>query len=297
MLRTPDFFLVGAPKCGTTALNDYLAAHPDIFMCPRKEAHHFCADWSPSYLADRQAYLNLFAAARQEKRLGEASVWHLYAPHAAAAIRDFCPQAQIIIMLRNPLEVIYALHAHRLYIASEDIADFADALDAEEFRKQGARLPLWPYPIAGLFYRDVARYADRVNHYFETFGRENVRVIIYDDFRADTARVFRETCDWLGVATDGQPDFRVVNASKRNRSRLLRYWLDNPPAPLRRLVSPFLSKEARHNVLHSLRRLNTQHAPRPPLPDELRRALQREFRPDVERLGELLGRDLTHWNE
>lgn len=294
-MRTPDFFLVGAPKCGTTALHDYLAAHPQIFMCPRKESHHFCAAWSPSYLAGRDEYLALFAGAERERRVGEASVWYLYAPDAPAAIREFCPAAQVIIMLRNPLEMIHALHAHRLFIASEDIKDFAAALAAEPRRKQKQSLPEWPYPIPGLFYRDVARYTARVERYFETFGRDNVRVIIYDDFRAKTAGVYRDTCAWLNVDESFTPDFRVVNAAKRIRSYKLRSLIDNPPATLRRLGGPLVPRLVRHGILHKLRRLNTQHTPRQPIEPDLRRTLQREFRPDVERLSELLGRDLTHW--
>ena len=295
-MRKPDFFLVGAPKCGTTALNDYLAAHPDIFMCPRKESHHFCAAWSPGYLAERAAYLQLFAGARTEKRVGEASVWYLYAPQTAVALHEFCPHAQIIIMLRNPCDMLHALHAHRLFIASEDIEDFAAALDAEPARRAGQRLPAWPHPISGLFYRDLARYTERVQHYFDIFGRARVRVIIYDDLRADTPRVYRETCAWLGVADDFQPEFRIVNAAKRIRSPLLRKYLDHPPNWLRRIGGPLSPRAWRHNLLHRLRRLNTQHAPRPPLPEALHHTLQDEFRPDIQRLSELLGRDLSHWH-
>ena len=294
-MRTPDFFLVGAPKCGTTAMNDYLAAHPQIFICPRKESHHFCATWSPGYLAGRKDYLALFEDATNQRRIGESSVWYLYAPDAPAALKEFCAAAQIIIMLRNPVEMIHALHAHRLYIASEDIKDFGEALAAEPARKLKQRLPAWPYPIPGLFYRDVARYSERVERYFATFGRDNVRVIIYDDFRQETARVYSETCAWLNVEESFHPDFRVVNAAKRVRSYKLRAWLDNPPAPLRKLGGPLLPRSLRHGFLGQLRRLNTQHTPRQPIEPELRLALQCEFLPDVEKLSGLLGRDLTHW--
>lgn len=276
-------------------MNDYLAAHPQIFMCPRKESHHFCADWSPSYLAGRQEYLALFAGAATETRLGESSVWYLYAPDAPRAIREFCPAAQIIIMLRNPLEMLHALHAHRVFINSEDLEEFSEALRAEPARRQGQRLPAWPYPVNGLFYRDLARYTERVERYFETFGRDNVRVIIYDDFRRDTARAYCETCAWLGVDGTFAPDFRIVNAAKRIRSRNLRDWLDNPPAPLRKIGGPLLPRSWRHGIFRQLRRLNTQHAPRLPLNEDLRRQLELEFLPDVERLSQLLGRDLTHW--
>lgn len=294
-MRTPDFFIVGAPKCGTTALNDYLAAHPEIFICPRKEAHHFCADWSPSYLADRTAYLELFASAQSEKRIGEASVWYLYAPHAPHAIHTFNPQAQIIIMLRQPIDMIYSLHGHRLYIGSEDCQDFATALALEPARRNAARLPRWPYPTEGLFYRDVMRYTHRVERYFATFGPDRVRVILYDDFRADPARVYRETCAWLGVAADWQPSLEIVNAAKRVRSYRLRNLLDTPPDWLRRIGGPLSPRVWRHALLRQIRRWNTEHIPRPPLDATLRRTLQAEIKPEIERLSRLLRRDLSHW--
>ena len=83
-MKRPDFFIVGAPKGGTTAMNNYLRQHPQIFMSPRKEAHHFGADlYAPHWARDEAAYLALFAGAGDEKRIGEASVWYLLSQHAA----------------------------------------------------------------------------------------------------------------------------------------------------------------------------------------------------------------------
>lgn len=293
----PDFFIVGAPKCGTTALNDYLAAHPEIFMCPRKESHHFCADWSPSYLADRAAYLQLFDSAQDARRIGEASVWYLYAAHAAHALHTFNPHAQIIIMLRQPVDMIYSLHGHRLYIGSEDCHDFATALALEPARRKALQLPPWPYPVEGLFYRDVMRYVQRVERYFTTFGRDRVRVILYDDFRRDTARVFRETCAWLGVADNWLPDLRVINAAKKVRNYRLRNFLDSPPAWLRRIGGPLTPRAWRHAFFKQIRSWNTAHVPRPPLDDNLRRTLQAEISPEIERLSQLFDRDLRQWQQ
>jgi hypothetical protein len=295
-MRRPDFFIVGAPKCGTTALYDYLSQHPDVFVPPTKEIHFFGRDlYSPTYLRDGEKYLSLFAGARDEKRVGEASVWYLYSKQSAREIKEFSPEARIIIMLRNPVDMIYSLHSQRLYIGTEDIEDFAEALRAEPERKRGLRLPQNPYLIEGLFYREVGKYTDQVQRYLDVFGRERVKVIVYDDFKSDTARIYGEACEFLEVDSGFRPDIRIVNPNKRVRSKAVRALLDNPPPLLRTLGKPLTTRPFRHRFLKRLRRLNTNFVARPPLPAELRRELQSEFAPDVERLSRLLERDLTHW--
>ena len=296
-MRRPDFFIVGAPKCGTTALNIYLREHPQVFMSPRKEAHHFGTDiYSPRWARGEAEYLALFAGARAEKRVGEASVWQLFSQRAAREIKAFEPHAQIIIMLRNPTEMIYSLHSERLYSVSEDITDFAAALAAEPDRRRGLRLPAYPYPVEGLIYRDVGKYTAQVARFFNEFGRERVRVIIYDDFKRDAAAEFRATCEFLDVDAGFRPETKVINSNKRIRSRRVLSWIDSPPPFIRRLGAPLTPRNARHWVLRKIRRANTSYEPRAPMSEGLRRELQAEFAPEVERLSELLGRDLTHWS-
>jgi len=189
--------------------------------------------------------------------------------------------------------MMYSLHGHRLYIGFEDIINFEDALAAEEDRKRGLRLPNNPHPIEGLFYRERAKYTQQVQRYLDIFGRENIHIIIFDDFKSDTARVYRETLRFLGVNEDFQPDFKVINSSKRVHSKTLRNFLRSSTARLLgRGLMPYL---LRQKFFKGLRRLNTKYEPRPPMDPELRRRLQLEFLPEVEQLSKLLGRDLTHW--
>src|SRR5947209_1137964 len=99
----PDFFIVGAPKCGTTAMSEFLAGHPDVWMCPFKETHHFAGEeyWrrSGAFRGDRaptrEEYLELFRAAPAVHRVGEASVWYLHSASAPDAIRAFRADADI----------------------------------------------------------------------------------------------------------------------------------------------------------------------------------------------------------
>ncbi|GAB4536633.1 MAG: sulfotransferase [Anaerolineae bacterium] len=295
-MRGPDFFIVGAPKCGTTSMNDYLRQHPEIFMPAQKELHFFGTDLnSPVYVREKDKYLAYFSEACDEKRVGEASVWYLYSRRAAKEIKDFCPSASIIIMLRNPVDMLYSLHSQFLYNGNEDIKDFEAALDAEEDRKRGLRIPKSALLVEGLFYRETAKYVHQVRRYLETFGSENVHIVIYDDFKNDTSKTYRDTLYFLGVDETFKPNFRVINPNKRVRSWALHSFLWRHPEIVVRLGRALVPRPWYTRFLSAVKRWNLQYKPRPPMNPHLRRRLQLEFAPEVEMLSELLGRDLTYW--
>lgn len=295
-MRLPDFFIVGAPKCGTTAMNFYLKQHPDIFMS-EKEIHFFGEDLRFAVpRVTRQQYLSAFSAATEVKRAGEAAVWYLYSRQAAHEIKEFSPSARIIIMLRNPVDVMYSLYRQRLYNGNEDIEDFEAALDAEESRELGERMPRRPSNLMGCFYRASVKFTSQVRRYFDRFDRQNVHVIIFDDFQKDAALVYRQCCDFLDVDNRFRPSFPIINARQRARSEFIRDLLHDPPRSFHWLARALMLRRNRQGGYKGwLKRLNTTHAKIPPMKPELRRALKEEFRPEVEQLSELLGRDLTTW--
>ncbi|CAN5169833.1 sulfotransferase [soil metagenome] len=290
----PNFFIVGAPKCGTTSMAHYLKQHPQIFISWYKEPHFFGSDLrAAKYIRDEEKYLNLFRDGGAYPRRGEASTWYLYSARAAQEIRAYCPDARIIAMLRNPIEMSYSLHSHNLYTGSEDVPDFGEALALEAERKQGRRIPSGaPHP-AVLFYREAPKFAAQLLRYFEAFGRDNVHVVLFDDFRRDTAAVYRQTLEFLGVDSAFVPEFRVINANQRVRSGAIRTVLRNPR--LQRIVRAVVPLQLAEAVARGLRAMNTVPEPRPPLEARLRDLLRKEFAPDVARLSKLLGRDLHRW--
>lgn len=293
MLR-PDFFVVGAPRCGTTFMYEYLRQHPQVFMPDRKEPHFFSTDLdsgsyldSLSFMRDETEYLQLFRPARTGQRVGEASTWYLYSAEAASNIARFSPQASILILLRDPVEMLYSLHGQRVFGGSENLG-FAEALVAEDERRRGLRIPPRARNIKGLFYRDVGRYAGQVERYLSLFGPAQVKVLIFEEFRADPASAYRETLEFLGVDPTFSPDLRVVNASASRRSWRLQQMLLSPiMVRLGRAVIPAI---LRPSVGPLIDRLNSRSRVREPLDLELRARLGAELRSDVVRLGQLLGR-------
>lgn len=300
--KRPDFFIVGAPKCGTTALAQYLAKHPDIYM-PQKEMHYFGTDlkFGPQfYRRDLDAYLAEFSQWNGQTRAGEASVWYLFSTSAAAEIKAFNPEASIIILLREPASMLYSLYYQFLFDGNENLPSFEEALEAERDRRVGRRIGRLTYLSQALDYRSTAGFTDQVRRYFDIFGRERVHVIIYDDLAADTARTYHETLNFLGVSPKADPPARDTGGSVSVKSPALRSFLNDPlvrgtAIALRRwLPRPIFTLIQRTGT--RIGSLNQSRTQRPPMAAAVRLSLQREFAPEVERLSALLGRDLTHWS-
>lgn len=289
----PDFFIVGAPKCGTTSLAYYLRQHPGVFIPGRKEPHYFGKDlngWRP--FSGVEEYLALFEDAGG-RLCGEASTWYLYSHSAAEEIHDHNPQARIIVMVRDPVDVIASLHNQLLHDGyHEDLEDLAAALAAEPDRRAGRRIPASCRRPEALQYTEVVRFAPQIRRYHETFGADRVHVVVFDDLRTRTLGVYRAVLDFLSVDTAFVPDLEIRNRSKRTRSRRLHAAMRSPV--MRRLarVAP---ESTRTTVRNTVQRVNTQFAPRAPLDRAVEMRLRDRLAPEVRALEELLDRDLSAW--
>lgn len=296
-MQTPDFFVVGAPKCGTTAMDEYLRQHPEIFVPPRKELHFFGRDlrFLKGPRLSRETYLSHFVRSENARCVGEASVWYLYSTTAAEEIKQFCPHAKIIIMLRNPVDMMYALHSQFLYECNEEIIDFEAALAVEGERRRGRCLPPGIYFREGLYYREVASYAPQVARYLDVFGRDNVHIIDFDDLKEHPPDVYLRVLQFLGVDPQFRPEFRIVNANKAVRSRSLQFFLNNPPPPVLAASRMLIPTPIRHALVETAKRLNSKQAPRITLSPALRQRLIREMRLQIDILSRLLERDFSSW--
>ncbi len=294
----PNFFIVGAPKCGTTAMDKFLGEHPEIYMSPVKELHYFGSDLrfhTPRLSFDD--YLSKFNNVASEKHIGESSVWYLYSKEAASEIKSMSPSSKIIIMLRNPVEMIPSLHSQLVYEGYENIADLKTALDVEGERKTGRLVP--PFKNTSmefLLYKDTAKYSNQIKRFIDIFGSENVLIIDYEDFKNDTARIYRETLQFLGVSCQGfRPDFRVVNPNKNVRFLYLQSFIKNPQNRIRTTIKKIVPKSIRKLLLTITHQLNTVQTSRTPLSPDLRKQLQCEFVQEVKDLGILLNRNFSFW--
>jgi Sulfotransferase domain len=295
-MRKPGFFIVGAPRCGTTAMYEYLRLHPQVFMPEHKEPNFFGDDLNHRHGRLTEAdYLRLFRDAAPGQRVGEASTWYLYSRTAAREIRQFTAKARIIVMLRNPVDVMHSLHREMVFYRAEDIDDFASALEAEPDRKLGRRIPRGVRRIETLLYREVVQFADQLERYLATFPSDQVKVLLFDDLRADASSVYAETLRFLDVDLSFVPRLEPANESKHPRFRPLQDLVVHPPAPFRDLIPHLRRYPIAHRVRSAILAVNSRKATRAPMDPELRRQLTAELAPEVHRLGELIGRDLRHW--
>ncbi|GEQ96456.1 sulfotransferase [Iodidimonas gelatinilytica] len=293
----PNFFIVGAPKCATTAMDTYLAQHPQIFMSPAKEPHHFAKDlYHGAMECSAERYFGLFKDVSDEPVVGESSVFYLLSKTAAAAIRAYQPDARILIMLRDPIDVIASHHSQIVYEAFEQETDLETALALENERKANFNEARADYRERVLHYRDVVAFSEQIERFFEHFPREQIHIVFYEDVRADLAGTYRGILKFLGVDPEFHPNFQVENANKRARSAKITNFLRYTPdwvSAFSRLLLP--KREWRVAVKDRIKRFNTQFQPRPPMPDHVHNQLAADLALEVEKLGALLGRDLSHW--
>lgn len=294
--RYPNLFLVGAPKCGTTSLAHYLGQHPDIFVPSWKEPSFFGADLTKCYSRQTEAdYLSLYQDWTNERYGLDASTSYFYSRMAPKEMLNHVPNVRILIMVRNPIEAIYSMYFENRYEGIETILTFEDALLAEKARlAQGS--PAKRGLQEQLLYSRIYAYTDNIARYHAVIGRERVHILVLDDFKRDARAEFVKVIKLLDLdqACADTIDFSVKNAAKQPFSRRVSRFAVSP-GWVGRVAEPFFSKAQRLWIRKMIKCVNTRAVSNPPMKPETRRLLAERFAPEVERLSELLDRDLSHW--
>jgi len=229
--RWPEFYIVGAPRCGTSFLWYHLRQHPDVFMPLDKEHPFFCRDLNTGtavdrkmFITDEEAYLARFDG--QTGVLGDACAFDLFSTLAAEGIHAHRPDARILICLREPEEQIHAWHHIRVGLGAEDL-DLPAALEAEPARARGERLPRNPQLVPMYQYRAVADFDGQIERYERLFGRDQVAIFRLEDIKADQPAEFARAIRFLGLREWAPESFEVVNRSRQTRhATLLRILTD-----------------------------------------------------------------------
>ena len=301
-MNKANFFIVGAPKCGTTALSEYLRSHPAIFMSTPKEPNYFCFDLPGlQYISKPKDYERLFSSSTAtQSMLGEASPSYLFSHQAMAEIHKYNPDAQIIVMLRNPTEMLPSYHSQLVYSAYEDQADFCKAWKLQSERLRGNHIPKACREPMALQYSEVATFADQLERVFAIFQKEKVLILFFDDFKKDPKKTYEDVLGFLHLPSDSRTEFPIVNPNKIARSERFNNLLHNPPKWALSIMSR-LSGSALHDFLiklHSiLKNANTEQASRAPLDPEFLAEITNAFYSQVLRVEQLTGRNLDSWKQ
>lgn len=231
-LRHPNFFIVGAPKCGTTAWVEHLGAHHDIGFSNPKEPHYFNEDF-PNFrwAKSRDEYLDYFAAAQDCQVIGDASVQYLFSEVAAQKIAEFAPDAKIVIMLRAPAAFIKSYHNQLLMNCDETETDLQAAWDMSGVRLP-ASIPDSCREPRFLDYKKVGLFSEQVARYFAVFPQSQIKVVFMEDWVRDPRQLYRDLLDFLGLPDDGKTEFPVVHSAAKVASPALHLLSQRPPAGL-----------------------------------------------------------------
>jgi hypothetical protein len=305
--RVPDFFIIGHEKCGTTALFKMLRRHPQIFMPEHKEPRFFSSDLRaaapeknrgkthPRTLED---YLALFAPATPSQLAGEASPQYIRSPGAAKRIAELRPDARIIAILREPASFLYSVHSQYVHSGVETERDLRKAMALEQDRREGRHLPNSSTSASWVMYSEHVRYVEQLRRYHAVFPPEQVKILIYDDFRADNEQTIREVLRFLEVDESAPIGTVEANPTVRPRSQLLNelvHAVGVGRGPVSRTIKGGIKAVTpaapRRAAFHAVKRKLVFAGPAPP-DEELKRELRARFRGEVEAVSEYLGRDL-----
>ncbi|MEN8108953.1 MAG: sulfotransferase [Pseudomonadota bacterium] len=297
----PAFFIVGAPRCGTTATSKALARNPYISFSKPKEPHYFLEPRPGQTIeAARQQYLGRYHQDLNDSHqaIGDGSVSYLYQPDAIRRVLEFDPRAKFIVLVRDPVEMMRSYHSRMLFQLDEDQVDFARAWELQESRAAGQNLPKRCREPMLLQYAFLGKLGMHVERLFETAGRDRCRVIVHDDFVKDPRAVYLETLKFIGVEDDGQVKFKRTRETSSFKSVWLQQFVMNPPPWAYRLLR-ISNMKVLKNIKQLRKRIKKYNAadskPRQIMTDESRAMLRDYFADDVAKLASLLSRDLSHW--
>jgi len=296
-VTVPEFFIVGNPKSGTTALYEMLRRHPQLYMPDVKEPLFFDRDVHPGIERSErhpdtlEGYLRLFAAAEPGQRAGEASSGCLRSQTAAARIGELEPNARIIAVLREPASFLRSLHLELLKDHLETETDLRRAMEREQ-RIREQKPMLW-------YSTDRVQYVEQLRRYDAVFPPEQILVLIYDDFRADNEGTVRKVLRFLDVEDSLPVGVTKANTTVRVRSpraygivRSLYLGRGRAARAANVGIKALTPQWLRHSGLGAVRRSMLYGKPRP-ADQELMLELRRGFKGEVVALSAYLGRDLV----
>ncbi len=283
-MTLPNFLVIGAQKSGTTSLCRHLASHPDVFVPAKKEPHFFSYEGREPRFRQRSRktknvintlpeYLALFDGATTERAIGEGSTSYLHEEQSAARIRSRIPDAKLIAILREPVDRAWSHFHHAVRSGREPADGFAKAVRDEERRLAEG----WGDPYA---YKSKGFYARQLRRYHALFPKEQLHVCLFDDLMADPKSLLRGVFAFLGVDPLFEPDLSRKYNVGGDAEEVFEYR-GGIADRIRTALSPA--------------RRDRDPAKKPHFPAELRAELAELYRPEIEDLQELIGRDLGAW--
>ncbi len=295
----PNFLVVGAAKSGTTSLYHYLKQHPEIYMSPMKEPQFFCffnnkpqfqgpssLGYNRGYISDLTTYEDLFNKVTCERAIGECSTFYLYYPNTAKTIKHYLPDVKIIIILRNPVERAYSFYLFAIMKGIETLS-FEEGLSSEKDRLINNWVPIHYYKSFGLYYQQVKKYID-------TFGRDKVKIYLFEDLSNEPIDMLRDIWDFLDVDNKSIPDLSIQNRTGLPKIKIVDY-ITHKPFAFKSLVKPYIPQVVLKRIRKLIIKSNYAYDNKPKMSEKTREFLKGIFRDDILKLQSLIQMDLSGW--
>ena len=282
-MNKPNFFLVGAPKCGTSALASYLGRHPDIFMSNPKEPLYYMAPESGlSKFQNEKHYLNIFENKGSCKIVGESSVWYLYSDHAREQIKIKYPTAKIIVMTRDRISFIESLHSQLVFGGIERGQLEKSWKENRSRHMDDKYLSIECHENWRLMYSELSNFKKFIKLWKQDFEEGNVLVINQELLAFNPSDTYSLVLNFLGVTPVENIDFNKVNANKAVKNKLvhrvmLRLGRTNSLVNFATFVKSKLGITS-FGAYQFIRNLNHTHAQREPMPLNLRAEMTEYYR-------------------
>ena len=285
----PSFFIVGAPKAGTSALHAFLTAHPEVCMSRIKEPNYFSHDliakqklyYESENVKTIKEYRDLFECSDSAVIAGEASVSYLFYPDIAKRIYEFDPVSKIIISLRQPVSRAFS---HYQMDFSLGLVNY----DFDTIIRNGA-----DHPLTGIYFQQyvlLGDYAVQVQRYLEIFPQDQIFILLYEELAGKPDNILRDLCNFLGVNTDTKTsNLEKVNVTAAAKSSVIRKLYSSPA--MRKFSNTLLSSGMKSRLREKLFSKESL----PVLSPFAAKHLRQRYQKDLVELQKLTGKDFSYW--
>jgi hypothetical protein len=261
-----------------------------------KDRPYFGDDTYPD-LGEKE-YKMMYEEAGKGKVVGETCVWYMYSDSALKEIKKYNPRAKIIIMVRNPIDLLYALHSEMIFGNIEGERDFVKALKKEKERKIFDKENNYDYKGRRfLYYSNFVKFKDRIEIWQRSFGERNVCIIIFEEFINNTSKSFKSVLGFLDLDdTHFVPNFVRHNPNKVMKNKLLQCMVTKPPELFRSLVHAYIPFKFRYWLVTKLIDINTNYVERPQLSIDIRNKISKKFKHEVTEMEKMLRKKIPEWD-
>jgi len=303
VLNIPNLFVIGAPKCGTSALAQYLSEHESVFFSEPKEPFFFVSECvhmrSQHFLDTQEHYLELFAEAEPSKHkvIAEGSTNYLWSKNAVSEIEKLNCSAKYIVILRDPVEVVHGFHMEQVYARNEHITDFDEAWSMQEQRLNGEGFSKYCRVPEFLQYREFALFGLQLERLFSLVPKERVLVLFQEDMKKDMTKVYSSVMDFLNIKNDKRTSFPKINSAHVHRSNWIANFILSPPGFLEKPMLLFrkYAREKKPRFIECAKKYLKKEQKRASLKDSTVRGLRESFSEDICLTERILGVSLNHW--